>query len=300
MTVLGIIFFFIGALGVAGFFMQRHKAGRLGSTPVVSTADAANNGTKVAGEKGALAVQGKVACAAPLTSPVTHTQCMYYELTINASWKVGESKENAEILKTKEAAGVTVDDGSGPVQVVISSPSDDEFKETFKKSQSRGIMAAMSGNVLKFGDKGFHIIAGQDIPGRKIPDDAEYTVVEKTIPVIGQAYVSGKSDGGTVIAPNWVSLTISTKSKEELLAGTATMMQRTKYVAIGGGSLGAVFSLLGLIMGSGDAPVAPAAPPVTQGASAPALGAPADAPPAPAADAPAADAPAADAPAANP
>lgn len=250
MSAIGIILFVVGAFGVIGFLMQRHKAGRLGSTPVVSTGDAASKGASVAGPKGAIAVQGQVVCDQFLTSPVTGTACLYYDVTVTASWKVGDNKRTVPVSDAKVAARVGINDGSGLVEVSISSPSDDDCKESFKKSQKRGLGAALRGsNELAFGDHGFTLWAGQDTAKDKIPDDAEYTVVERVIRPMTTAYVSGKAEAGRIIAPSWVSLIFSSKSKEELLAGTSKMMKRTKYVAIGGLAAGAVFSLIGALTG---------------------------------------------------
>lgn len=249
MIVLSLLGLLVGVFGLIGFFMQKHKAGRIGSTPLVSTADAASKGSSVAGEKGAIAVEGAIRCASPVVSPVTQTSCLYYHLTVTASWKVGDQSRSAEIQDEKVAATVSVDDGTGPVNLVITSPSDDELKESFSKSQKRGLMSVMSGNKLTFGDKGFSLIAGMDVPGHRIPDDAEYKVVERIIAPIERAYVAGKSENNQIIAPSWVSLMISSKGREGLLAGTATMLNRTKYAAIGGFAAAAVFGILAAVMG---------------------------------------------------
>ncbi len=267
MFVGGVVLLVVAAMALLGFFLQRHKSGRLGSTPLVSTGDAASKGAALAGNRGALAVQGKVQCAQPLLSPVTQTPCLYFELQVSAKWKVGESENGETLEERKQAAPVTVDDGSGPVAVVLSSLSDDDFKKAFDKTNSKGLLNVMDGNNLKFGDKGFIVRAGLTRDGRVLPDSAKYTVTEKILPVLNRAYVAGKAEGGKIIAPSWVSLIVSAKTREELLAGAASMMKRTKYVAIAAGVAGLL--LVGVAAATGKLPKsgAPAGSPARASAS---------------------------------
>lgn len=254
----------VAAMGLVGFLMQRHKAGRLGNTPLVSTSDAAQKGASVAGAKGAISVQGKLACAQPLVSPVTRTTCVYFETKVTAEWKVSDSeKRSVLVTERREAAPVAIDDGSGPVQVALSHLSNDDTKQVFKKSNKMGLLNVMDGRTLKFGDQGFTVTAGMPSDkGDRIPSDAEYTVVETVLPVLHTAYVAGKADGGKIVAPSWVSLMVSAKSRDELLAATASMMKRTKLVSLIAAPAGAVLAIIALVTGNGPG-AKPAAPPAT-------------------------------------
>ncbi len=251
MFALGIFLLVVAAMASVGFFMQRHRAGRLGKTPLVSTGDAASRGEAVAGEKGAISVQGKLSSPQPLVSPVTGTPCLFSLTKVTADWKVGDSSSSAVICEDIQAAKVMVDDGSGPVEVVLSNLDVGDYKQIFRKSNKMGLLNVLDGTTLKFGTNGYTVEAGTpDVDGRRVPQSAEYTVVEWVLPVLSDAYVAGKSEAGQILGPKWLSLIVSSKTRDELMAKTATMMKRTKLAAFVTTPLGAIATIIGLVLGS--------------------------------------------------
>jgi hypothetical protein len=248
---MGIFLLVVAAMASVGFVMQRHRAGRLAKTPLVSTGDAASRGEAVAGEKGAISVQGKLSSPQHLVSPVTATPCLFSLTKVTADWKVGDSSSSAVICEDIQAARVMVDDGSGPVEVVLSNLDVGDYKQIFRKSNKMGLLNVLDGTTLKFGTNGYTVEAGTpDVDGRRVPQSAEYTVVEWVLPVLSDAYVSGKSEGGQILGPKWLSLIVSSKTRDELMAKTATMMKRTKLAAFVTSPLGAIATIIGLVLGS--------------------------------------------------
>ncbi len=248
---LGIFLLVVAAMAAIGFFLQRHRAGRLGKTPLVSTGDAASRADAVAGEKGAISVQGKLSCPQQLISPVTQTPCLYYLTKVTADWKVGDSSSSAVISEDIQAAQVMVNDGSGPVEVELSNLDVGDYKQIFRKSNKMGLLNVLDGTTLKFGTNGYTVMAGTSgVDGRRVPQSAEYTVVEWVLPVLSDAYVSGKAEGGKILGPKWLSLIVSSKTRDELMAKTASMMKRTKMAAFVTAPLGAIATIIGLVLGN--------------------------------------------------
>ena len=88
---------------------------------------------------------------------------------------------------------------------------------------------------------------GGKFKGMTIPESADYEVVEKCLLVPASLYAIGKHDQGRVISPDWASLFLTAKSREEALADTLKKLKLSKNLAIGGLATGAVFSVLGAI-----------------------------------------------------
>jgi len=248
MVAIGILVLFVGCLALAGGVFSRVRAGRIANTPFAGTGAVASNGASVATPKGGISTQGRVVAPQLATSPVTGTPCLYYDVTVTASWKVGDSVQSHRVTDEKVAAPFALDDGSGPIRIDASKGGDLGTKTTFQKKQSRGLMAAMTGKPLAFGERGFTVPQGIRVGLTIIPDHAEFEVVERCLPMPEQMYANGKLDNGVIGSPNWTSLVLSTKSRDELLAGTATMAQR---LLIGGGvasAAGAVVAGIGAMM----------------------------------------------------
>ncbi len=245
----GVFVLFVALLAWAGFGVQKYKAGRLAKTPLVDTGEAAEQGDEVSGDKGAISVEGTVEHDELLTSPVTGTKCLYYELDVDAEWKAGESSESKKIMDEKEAVAFTLDDGSGPVPVDASEGGDfEDLETTFSKKKGRGIIS--TDNVIEFGDNGFTVLAGQKIDRVRIPDDAKYEVVEKVLEPMDRAYANGKiTENNEVGAPNWASLIISNKTYQEIVEGTEGFAQKLMYGAAASTVIGAGLAIAAQFMG---------------------------------------------------
>ena len=319
MVAIGAILLLVAVLAWGGFLMQRFKGGRLDKAPFVKTGDLAAKGDAVAGEKGAVSVEGKLNAPQLLTSPVTGTECLYYQVQVTAKWKSGENNRSQEIMHDKKACEFTLDDGSGPVGIDANKGGDFDMKQTFSKKRGMGLKAVVTGGeVIEFGDHGFGVRPGMKIKGVKIPMSADYQVTEKVFLPIDKAYVCGKwqADASAVTSPSWTSLILTAKSREELVGATAKTKERAKLVGMITTPAAILFFILGAVFGGGDkksgatepsntntveaAAAKPAAAPAAKPAAAPAAkpagktaakpaAAPAPAPaPAPTAEAPAA------------
>jgi hypothetical protein len=249
MLAVGAIVLLVGVLALVGGGLQKLRAGRIAKTPVARTGDILSKGAAVAGEKGAISTEGKVAASQLVTAPVTGTQCLYYETEVVAKWKKGDQTVTQRVVHERVAAPFTVDDGSGAVGIDASKGGDFDTKQAFRRTQSRGLMSAITGKPLTFGENGFSIPMGMRVNNVIIPDSADFEVTEKVFEVPSHLYVNGKLDEQNRIgSPSWTALILSTKSRDELLSGTATMSKRLLIGGAAAGSIGAVLSAVGALM----------------------------------------------------
>lgn len=238
MFAIGAIVAFVGLLALVGGLFQRVRAGRLANTPFVKSGEVSPS---KAGDKGAISTEGKVVAPQLLTSPVTGTQCLYYDVTVTAQWKVGDSNHTQRVTEERQATAFAVDDGSGPAWIDAAKGGDFDFK-SFRKKDSRGLMSAFTGRPLTFGDRGFSVPTGIRVGLVHVPDSAEFEVVERCLPAEPFFFANGKLDeSGKIGSPNWTSLVLSTKPREELMAGTGKM---AKMLLTGGGVAAAAGALL--------------------------------------------------------
>ncbi len=220
--------------------MQKYKAGRLAKAPFVSTGQAAAGQTS--DPKGAISCQGTVQVQQPLRSPVTGTDCLYYELEVIGSWKDGDSKKSKNYVEEKHAAYFFVNDGSGPVRIDASKGGDfDGLSTTFDETKKEGFFADLKsaigkGEPIMFGQYAFH--------NPSMSKANEFRCIERVLPLAPQLYVCGKSEANAVGAPNWTSLILSGKSRDELLGSTA---KAAKSFLVGGAAAAACGTVLGII-----------------------------------------------------
>lgn len=242
MTYAAAILIVAGIVALVWGAMQKFKAGRLAKAPFVGTGAAASQGAQVAGERGAISAQGTVQLDQPLMSPVTGTACLYYELEVVGSWKDGDSRKSKTYLDEKHAAAFSINDGSGPVQVNASQGGDlDPLDKAFDETKKEGFFADLKGLV----GKGEPIMFGHYAFQNPINSKAsEFRCIEKVMPIQQQLYVCGKSEGSAITAPNWTSLIVSSKSRDELLGGTA---KAAKGFLMGGAAAAAAGTVVGII-----------------------------------------------------
>jgi hypothetical protein len=231
------------ALGIIGLiigFMQKLKAGRVADAPLVKTGEAAAKGAAAANPKGGISAEGNVVCQQPLVSPVTGTQCLYYELKVTASWKDGDSEKSKELTKEKRAAQFAIDDGSGPVWVDAQKGGD--FEPTQKKEETKGtsLLGGIKGQDLVFGN--YRVSTGMLSLGTK------YEVVEEVLPLQPKLYACGKvGSSNEITAPGWRSLILTNKSREDLLShatkGAKMFLGGGAAVFVVGAALGTVGAL---------------------------------------------------------
>jgi hypothetical protein len=250
MLTAGIVLLVVGGLGWLGYVVNRARSGRLASTPFVRTGEAATRGAQVASPKGAVSVDGRVACPAPLLSPVTQTPCLYYELNVAVSWKAGDSSRTEPLEKVKQAAQLTVDDGSGPIRVDLSKGAECDAEKKFKDSKSFGFMNALKGGPIAFGDKGYAVHPREVVNGALVPSDAKYEVSERVIPLADRMFVAGKIGGDNAIgSPSWTALILSQKTREQLMGDAAKFAKRSLIAGSVGTVAGGVLALVGQLTG---------------------------------------------------
>jgi hypothetical protein len=231
-----------GIIALIWGFVQKFKAGRLAKAPFVKTGDAASKGASVAGEKGAISVQGAVKPQRLLTSPVTGTQCLYNELKVVGKWKDGDSEKSKDYVDEKSAAQFVVDDGSGAIRIDASKGGDfDCLEKTFDETKKEGFFADLKSAVGKGQPIMFGNYAFQNPP---MSSANKFECVEKIVKPQQQMFVLGKIENGVIGSPSWTSLIMSSKSREELLGSTA---KAAKNFLIGGGAAAGVGVILGVV-----------------------------------------------------
>lgn len=174
-----------------------------------------------------------------------------------------------------------VNDGTGHAVVSIDPKRGGEFpsKKPFERKKfSPGLLAAM-------GQKPLEVTPTFSIPsaiqvrnplGRMIdvPVTATFYVSEEFLEPKGPLYVNGKlQDDGSIGSPNWTSLLIADKSRDELLSSTAGFSRK---LLLGGGivtPIGVIVSVIAELLAppkpppaaAAPAAMAPAAPPTAPG-----------------------------------
>lgn len=251
MVAIGSILFVIGLLALAGGALQRYRSGRISKTPFAKTGDVRSQGTNVANPKGGVSAEGTVDAPQLLTSPVTRTECLFYEYKVMARWKSGDQRKSKLLQDGKQSASFTIDDGSGPVRINAGKGGDFDLEQTFRKTRGRGIMDVVTGGAIEFGDHGFSVSTGQVIDRIRIPDSAKYEVTEKCMLPSDHIYACGKvTDDNAIGSPAWASLMLSHKHRDELLASTASFANKLLVAGGATSGLATVVLAVALIIGA--------------------------------------------------
>jgi hypothetical protein len=253
----------LGIIGLIYGLIMRSRAGRVTDAPFVKTGEIAQKGTAVANPKGGISAEGNVSCPQPLTSPVSGTMCLYYELTVTAQWKDGDTTKTKELTKEKRAAQFAIDDGTGPVWVDAREGGDFEPQQTKSETKGTGLLGGITGQDLMFGN--YRVSTGMLSLGTK------YTVEEKVLPAVPRIYACGKvGSSNEITKPGWRALLLTNKSREDYLAHA---LKSAKIALIAGGSMIGVGIILGVVssfVGGDDAKKTAATASATATASAPA------------------------------
>lgn len=225
---------------------KKYQAGKLASAPFVGTGDA-SSGTG-AGEKGAISTYGDVKCEQLLISPVTKTECLYYELKVVGSWKEGDSSKSKDYVAEKKAAAIQLDDGSGPVLVNAGDGGDfDGLEKTFDETKKEGLFADLKSAVGKGEPMMFGEYAFENPPMSKAD---KFQCTEKVLKPSDKLFASGKFADGVITTPDGMlgALMLSPKSRDELLGDTQAQASKLlKFGGIGAG-VGLVIAIIGSLM----------------------------------------------------
>ncbi|MCP4921444.1 MAG: hypothetical protein GY913_31490 [Proteobacteria bacterium] len=226
---------------------KKYQAGKLASAPFVSTGDA-SSGTG-AGEKGAISAYGDVKCEQLLISPVTKTECIYYELKVVGSWKEGDSSKSKDYVAEKISAAIQIDDGSGPVLINAGNGGDFEgLEKTFDETKQEGLFADLKsavgkGEPMMFGEYPF-----ENPPMSKAD---KFQCTEKVLKASPKMFASGKFADGVITTPDGMlgALMLSPKSRDELLGDTEAQAKKLlKFGGIGAG-VGLLIAIISLVIG---------------------------------------------------
>jgi hypothetical protein len=283
MLSIGVLIALVGLVALAFGGLQKFKSGRLSKAPFVKSHDAATRGDQVAGDKGAISVEGDVKCPEPLISPVTGTPCLYYEVKVVGHWKEGDSTKSKDYFTEKKAAAFAVDDGTGAVPIAADSGGDFELEKKFDQTKKEGVFADLKNAFSK--NKEPIVFGNFSFENPPMSKADKFTCTEYVLPIPQRLYVVGKHTAGVIGPPNWTSLILSKKSREQLMGSTA---KAAKFSLIGGGAaatVGVALAVVGHLTAPPKAPksvpaaVAPAA--VAPAADEPTEAAPAEEAPAP-------------------
>lgn len=266
----------IAAMALVGGVLKKMRAGRIGNTPFALPSQIAQNGRGLADPKGSIATEGQVRHGALLTSPISNTQCLFYEIKVEAEWKTGDSKKKVTIVEDVAAAPFTIADENGQVGVTLdpSASSEYDVSAPFNGKQfSRGLLGSMM-------QKPIEVTPAFSIPAQchytelgkqwEVPANATFYVTERVLEPKPFFHVNGRlQEDGTIGSPKWTSLLVKEKNRESLLADSAGM---AKKLFIGGGAgafAGAALSVVAML-------TAPAAEPASETNTTSALSAPAE------------------------
>jgi hypothetical protein len=162
------------------------------------------------------------------------------------------------------AVPFAVNDGSGHTTVNIDAKRGGEFCSTkafARKKFSRGLMATMTAKPIEVSPR-FSIPAQMQVPGVlgrmiDVPLTANYFVTEEYLEPKGPFYVNGKvQDDGSIGSPNWASLLILDKSRDQLLAAATGLAKKVMILGGVATPIGVALSIIGFLTAPAEAPAA--------------------------------------------
>lgn len=222
--------------------MQKFKAGRIAKAPFVKTGDAAARGAQLAGAKGAISTYGNVEIRRPIRSPVTGTECLYYELKVTGEWKDGDTTKTEEYVLDKVCAEFGVNDGSGTVLVDARKGGDFEpYNQTFTETKKEGFLADLKSAVgrneaIMFGQYAFR--------NPTMSKANKFTCTEHVLPIQRALFACGRAENGYITSPRFTSLILDHRSRDELLGKAA---KTAKMCLMSGAGAMAAGTLLGVL-----------------------------------------------------
>ena len=254
MFAIGAIILVIAALALLGGVLKKLRAGRIGNTPFAAPSAIAQNGKGLADPKGSISTEGQVRHGQLLSSPVTNTQCLFYEMKLEAKWKIGETEKSVTLIEQSEAAPFHIADANGQVAVTLHPKASSDYDVTVPfnaKKFSRGLLATMTGKPLE-------VTPAFSIPGQvhytelgrqyEVPTTANFFVTERVLEPKPFFHVNGKlQEDGTIGAPSWTALMVKEKNRDALLAESSGA---AKKLLVGGGAgagIGAILAVVGIL-----------------------------------------------------
>lgn len=204
---IGLIIAGVGLVLVLGGVLARKKAGKILSTPLVRTGDAAR-------ANGITSCEGAVRAQQTLTGPCSGTPCVYYRLTLEK--KVREKRGSQTTTRWKkihdqhQGTAFVLDDGSGPIMVHAEAEVDGDVEKTFSGpppgGPGLGSLAA--------------VVSAQARPGVG-EEILEYRATEYAVRAEGKLFVLGEAQSGHLMAPGPSGkVMLSTRGRDALLGSS--------------------------------------------------------------------------------
>lgn len=265
MAALGLILIVVGVMALLGSLVQKLRAGRLGDTPHVQTGQVASQGRALASPKGAISTQGQIQTQQVLTSPVSGAPCVYFKMKLETEWAADGVENKYTVVEDAQAVPFAVNDGSGHAVVSIDAKRGGEFcsqKPFERKKFSRGLIASMTQKPLEVTPT-FSIppnVQVRNAIGRMIdvPVTANFFVSEEFLEPKGPLFINGKlQEDGSIGSPNWTSLLILNKSRDELLSSTAGFARKLFYTGGIVTPIGVIISVIAELTAPPKPPPAP-------------------------------------------
>lgn len=200
---IGLIIAGVGLLLVLAGLVVRGQAGKLASTPLMKTGEAARANGPASCEGTTRAIQQ------PAVAPCSGTPCVVYQLVIEK--KIKTMQGNTQVTKWEPLADPLVstefalDDGSGPVTVRLPHTFDLDLEQTYKGAPPGG---PGLGSLAPMVPGGLNERSEQII---------EFRVSEKVLRPDARAYIVGVAQGGLLTAPQKGKMTVSSRGRDALV-----------------------------------------------------------------------------------
>ena len=232
---IGLIIAGVGVLLALGGLLARRTAGKILSTPLARTGDAAR-------ANGITSCEGAVRAQHTLTAPCTGAPCVYYRLTIEK--KVKEKRGNQTTTRWKkihdqhQGSVFALDDGSGPITIDAREEVDGDLEKTFSGPPPGG--PGLGGLAA--------LVASSARPGLG-EEVLEYRATEHVVRADAKLFALGAAQAGHLTRPGSGKLTLSTRGRDATV-GSAKRKALALFVA---GGLAAVGGATVAVLRPGEA-----------------------------------------------
>jgi E3 Ubiquitin ligase len=244
MQYVGYLLLVLSLVGIVIAILQMMKGKKIGSAPFHKTGEIRQN-PQIGGATGLVSSEGQIQAQQPLMAPCSNKPCVYFHVKIEREVEKSTLTEDGTkttkswetVSEQKRGASFFIDDGSGPVGVMITDSVDANLEQTFSGTPPGG---AGLMNLLGSALSGMH----------------RHRAIEHIIPASGLLFVMGKMAGGQITKTDGMlgKLVASTKGRQGLLGATKRNMILGIVAAVLCLGAGVPLSILG------DAPKSDACP----------------------------------------
>jgi len=214
MQYVGYLLLVLSLVGIVIALLQMSKGKKIGSAPFHKTGELRQN-PQIGGATGLVSSEGQIQAQQPLMAPCSNKPCVYFHVKIEREVeKTTLSEDGTKTTKSwemvseqKRGASFFIDDGSGPVGVMITDSVDANLEQSFSGTPPGGGGLA---NLLGAALSGMH----------------RHRAIEHIIPASGLLFVMGKMSGGQIGKTDGMlgKLVASTKGRKGILGATKRNM----------------------------------------------------------------------------